>query len=254
MTIIIRDKSFSGTGNVFNGSLSAAVRGLAQFAARQTASTITPQLTDNSGGTAADGAIADSAPATASARTGSNCVALTEANAAAAGVNDALATIIARVNAVNARVGALGEGATAITDSTGGTSGGNTIAAIDVAGTGAGSALVSAVAYNAHLAEMDSRFRQVVGFINRLATACGTVGVTDGMTVDKNHSVTVEAVNETLGSAVTGDDADANAAVLVTEWDARQEALGKAISEMAEALNRMTLDANANVACETVAG
>lgn len=251
MPIEIKTGTFSGTGHTFDGTLADALRGLAQNIAVKAASAVDDFTADNSGGTpgASISALAD---VTLSAVGSNNCIALTEANAAASDVADAIATILEQVDAVNDVVGAF----SAITDNTGGSAGSGTIAAIDASGTGAGSSLVSAVAYNAHLKEVRARLGQTVDLVNKLANATGITPLTSSLGPDASvFGSTVAVIDVTLGTAVDGsDDTTANAAVLKTEWDDRQGLIADAVASMAAKLDEMTADANATAVCTVVAG
>jgi hypothetical protein len=89
-------------------------------------------------------------------------------------VLNAISTCIAQANAIAAKVPAF----PALTDNTGGTSGAGTVGAVTVSVTAAGTALASAAGTNAVVKNMRQAVFQLGYFVNKLAVATGTVGVT----------------------------------------------------------------------------
>lgn len=252
MTTKISANAFSGTGQVFDGTLAAAVRGMAQNIAVKAASGVADFTADNSGGSAGS-TIANVTRFTLSAVGSNNAVAKAEAETAAGGVVDGLMEIVAKAQAVNAVVGAFGT----LTDSMGGTAADGTIAAIDVSATGAGSSLASAAGMNTLYDTLRSRTVQAAYYVNALCRATGQTELTvsiDNALYTAAWGTTFAAVSTDTGTAVDGSDAlEANACVLKTEWDAAQVVFANAIASMAAKLDAMTADANATAVCSVVA-
>jgi hypothetical protein len=249
MTTKIKTDQFTGTGHVFNGTLAAAVRGLAQNIAAKAASGVDDFAADNSGGTATTGLVAVAAFTLAAVGT-DDCVAKAEAETTLGGVRNGLSTLLTQVNLVNAKIGLA-----ALTDSTGGTSGTGTIAAIDDSATGAGSALMAASGGNAAVKALRIAAAQVAYHINEIAEATAQTKLTDAtVKTEKVFGLVVAAVSVATGTAVDGSDAlAANAAVKKADWDAKLDIFSDNIASMAAKLDAVTAAANANAVCTVVA-
>lgn len=249
MTVLVKKDHFSGFGKVFSeqDGLAAAVRGVAQFQALQALASVA-DLTDNSGGAAANGTIEAIGSFTPAVLAGTDCAQKAELEAGFGGVVAALAEIIAQANTIRAKVPAF----SALTDSTGGGAADGTIAAIDVSYTGVGASLASATGANTVLTALTSRIAQATVYVNKVAVACGKAEIVDNSGGTKVYSGTFAAVSTDTGTAVSGaTTAPTNAAIKATDANAVMQKLANAIKELASKLNECT---GASLVANVVAG
>lgn len=154
-------------------------------------------ITDNSTGSAS-GARAVAAVAAAAANTansGSNLADKTTTEAAMGTVKDALATLYAKANTAAT---ALGLGT--ITNSGGGTSGGNTMAAVTKSVTGAATG-VPASAWNTFTAATANSFYQLGRLVNQLAAATGQSALDLSALKGTAVASTIAAISTATGTA-----------------------------------------------------
>lgn len=247
MVTKIGSKTFSGSAKVFDGTLAAAVKGLAIQRALQLASGVA-DITDSSTGSAG-ASFAAVAALTPSAVSGTNAAQKAALETAYGTVRDGLKEIVAQVNLVRAKVPAF----SALTDSMGGTAADGTIGAIGNALTGVSTSMAAAAGAQSVLDVLASRTSQAVYFVNELCYATGLTPLVDSSGSDKAFSTTFAAVSTDTGTAASGADTGANAIALVAEANARLGVLKDAIASMAAKLNAMTADANATAAATVIA-
>jgi len=200
--------------------------------ARIAASSITA-LTDNSGGSAADGtvaAIGNVTPAVLGSNDAAQLASSVTANLTAV---DAYKELIAQMNAFQAVVPAL---PSVITDSLTGTAADKTIGAITVNGIGVGTSMVGAPALVAWFTAMSNTAAQLAAYANRFCVACGVAPLVDNSGGLAPLGMTVANVTVISGTA-TGADAGANAIVKVTDYNAKMQLLADFVKEVAAKLN-----------------
>jgi hypothetical protein len=253
----VTDTSFEGGAGLSEtgGTLSQAIKGIAQTFAARAAAGVADFAADNSGGTAG-AALADVADFTLAAQSGTNAVAKAEAEASFGAVVNALGEIVAKANAIQATVPNV---FAALTDSMGGAAADGTIAAIDASATGVDAAMCSASGANTVLSALRSRTVQAAHYVNQLCVATGQTPLTDGIVSAPASAAewgtVFAAVSTDTGTATDGSDTTAaNAIALATEFDVRVGALADAVASMAAKLDAITADANATKACDVVAG
>src|SRR5262245_47261703 len=167
MTITIKKKTFSGTSKVFSGELAEAVRGLAQYQAAVKLDTAAVTALTNSAGGFANGTINEIGNVTPALLGTTDCAQKAGFESALGTVKDAIAEIVAKLNAIRAVVPAF----PALTDSTGGTAADGTVAAITVALTGVGTSLASAAGSQAVITRLKDAISQARHFTNLAADA-----------------------------------------------------------------------------------
>lgn len=201
MTIKIKKDEFSGVGRVFDGTLADAIRGLAQYTAREKIRQFADP-TDNSTGTA-------SYPAVAAALKGSTLPAFTEAgtlSAQDAATDTAIGkiknahSVLARfMNTLNAAFGL-----PLITDASGGTvATAGTIPAMDLSVSGVASSCLNVVTARVTFQELAQNAANLVGYANRIAVACGKTKIENNIGVAGFNGGGLSAVTAT-GTAVDG--------------------------------------------------
>lgn len=181
----------------FNGTkgetVENVIRNLSRTFAAQTlvAAAITP-LTDNSAG----GGSAFTIPAKASAvaASGSNIATSASFNTAIGTVKDAIATLYAKANAINAALGL-----PSVTYNGGGTSGGNTVAAVTKTTTG-GTTGVQLAEYEAIRLATNGQLTRLKGIVDTLARALGVSKIPD----IAGQTGAAGAIGTTSGAAAPG--------------------------------------------------
>lgn len=199
MTTKIGAKSFSGASNVHNGTLAAAIRGLAQREALTLAIALNDFTADNSNGTDGAGTVAAVAIPAAYTTAGTDLFPKAGGETAFGTVTNAIATVLEQANAVAAAIGA-----DQATDSTGGTSGSGTIAAVTVATTavtGASGNGMAATAGIAKMKEIAGYLTRLVRFTNTLCTAVGVAKLTDNSGGDGGTGIVFPAISADTGTA-----------------------------------------------------
>ena len=239
MTILVKKQQFAGSSKVFgtdSDALVNIVRGMAQHLALSVAGQVT-DLTDNSGAAAANGVIEAVGLNTLAVLGTTDCAQKAALEAAYGTVLNGLSTMITQVNLIRAKVPAFA----ALTDSTGGTDGAGTIAAVTLSVSGVGASLASAAGANTTLTLIKNRIAQLTIFVNKLATATGQTLVVDSSGGAKSYGTTFAAVSTNTGTAVSGADVTvANAAIKATDASAKLAILGNAVKELATKLNAIT--------------
>lgn len=240
MAIKINSKFFTQANRVFSGraedGLTAAMRAVLQAQAKIAASAVT-DITDNSGGAAADGtipAIADFTPAVLGS---TDAVQKAELEASFAALTDALKELIAHANALHAKVPAM-DGT--LVDSITGTAVDGTIAAIDASMTAVATSLASATGANAFVESFRNAVSKLAYHVNKLAVACGEAALVDNSGGDAAFGLTFANISEDTGTAVSGADTTAaNAAIKKTDADAKLAVMAGVIKEFATKLNAL---------------
>ncbi|QIG76985.1 hypothetical protein EVC30_157 [Rhizobium phage RHph_Y1_11] len=233
-------KTFSGSARVFDGTLAAAIQGIAIRSALISASAVA-DITDSSTGVAS-GSISVVGSLTPIALSGTNAVQKAALETAYGTVRDAVKELVAQLNLIRAKVPVFD----ALTDSLGGTAANGTIDAISSALTGVSASMAQAVGANAYLTALSSRVHQAVYYTNELCYACGITPLTPAKTNNKVYTTTFAALPADTGTAATGADAGANATVGFADVNAKLVLLKNNIASCAAKLNLITADANAN--------
>lgn len=248
MTLKIASKTFSGLGKLSDGTLARALGAIAQAEARRLAASLS-DLTNNSGGTNDTGGIRLPAVFTPFEAGTGDAVAKAEFETACGGVRDAIKEIVAKAEAIRAKVPAFD----AITDSMGGTAADGTIGAIDdsMTGTDAAEALVSVVGANAVFATLNARMSQATRLVNKLRKACGMAKLASELPTPV-QGTTFAAVSTSTGDAVGGTDDEEDATISKVAADAALDVMSDNIATLATALNAMTADANGTAAVGVV--
>ncbi len=193
-------------------------------------------LTDNSGGSTADGTL-DAIGNMTKAAVGTNDAAQKAAlEAAFVTVKNALMEVIDQTQAINAVVPALGG---ALVNSIGGTASDKTIAAITENLTGVGSSMANAVGARAIVTNITARMTQLRYHVNKIAVACGQGQLVDELAVaSPSTSLTFAALATDTGTATDGSDAtDAHAVVIFTDANTILGLISDNIKEFATKLN-----------------
>lgn len=247
MPTIIRENAFSGGSGLTDGTLSDAVRALAQSQAKARAETAS-DLTDNSAGAAADGTIAAIPVCSTAPATGDTCPTKTEVEAALVTVKNALTEIAAQIVVVAAIVPAFTP-----TNSVGGTTADGTIAAVTKTFTGDTSDRVAMAGLNTQIVAYRALICQLARDVNALLTATGQTNLVisaleatmeaDGV----SYGHTYAALTTTTGTAAT------NGLTSVTDAEAEASfaAMAAAVKELATKLNVIT--ASGSVAVSVIA-
>lgn len=179
---------------VLNGEhLDNVLRSVLQFQGRQAAAATA--LTDSSTGTA--GTLAKVAAATNVAATGTDLADKATTETALGTVKNALATLFAKANTAATAVGLA-----TVTYSGGGTSGGNTLAAMTKTVTGAATG-AQATEFNAVVASLNTAFYILAGHVNRLAVATGEDAVNAAALSGMVHATTIAAIGTGTGTAAS---------------------------------------------------
>lgn len=235
MTIRLKPKMFSGAANIHNGTLQNILEALAAGQGKQSAATVA-DLTDNSGGAAANGVIAAIPLPVAAAGPG---VTKADAEAALVTVKNALTEIAAKVVAVQAKVPA-----TALTNSIGGSAADGTIAAITKNTANGADTFVRAAGMIGVARIVIDDVATLARQVNALARATGVTPLVDnsGGQALYGAAVTVAALSTDTGTASTGADATTNATVTATTANAFLSAVADAVKELATTLNAITAD------------
>lgn len=226
---------FSGGAGLADGQLSGMIRALATNTAKIAAGTVA-DLTDNSGGAAADGAIPDVPLCTTAPAVDDNVPTKAAAETALGKVKDGLTEIAAKIAAVAARVPAF-----SVTNNIGGAAADGTIAAFTVAPTADNTGpSVSRTGFNAVVTAARNLVRELASDINVLAVACGVAPLT-GTAAGTKINVP-DHVYAALSTDTGAAPADESGSVTVAESTASLTALRDAVAEMAAKLNAITTD------------
>jgi hypothetical protein len=229
--MLIKTNSFDGGSGLADGTLAAAVIGLAQHAAKVVAGTLT-DLTDNSGGAAADGTIGAIPLASTAPLTGDTCPTKAEVETTFGEIKNALTEIAAQVVAVAAVVPAFTP-----TNSIGGTAADGTIAVVDVAFAGDTSGRVALTGFNAFITAARLLVAELARDVNKLCYATGvTQLVTTALPTLTTYDTTYAALSTDTGTAAT----NGLTSVTDTEAEASVVALTAAVKELSTKLNVIT--------------
>lgn len=249
---IIKNDSFSGNSRIYDGTLADAIRNLAQIQAKAKAETL-GDLTDNSGGTTADGTVPVIPKCTTTPGASDTTPTKAEVDAALVTAADAAQEVVDKLQAVAALVPAFSP-----TDSIGGAASDGTIGAITATFTGtdaSGGTCVAKASLNTALDLYTVVLTNVGRDINRLMVACGQTemdisaleAVYEARGGDYATEHTYAALTQATGDAAT----DGTESADDTEAEASFAAIADIVAEYADALN--TLTAAGTVSLTTVA-
>lgn len=238
MTILLGKRHFQGVSKVHAVGTDGLTEIVRQMAIHQAQIILagTADLTDNSGGAAANGTIEAVVTPTLAVLGSTDATQKAEFEAGALNVVDALKELIARMNTIVAKVPAFA----ALTDSLVGTAADGTIAVIDATYTGVAASMAKGLDVQTIIAELKSRVSQAAYHVNRVATACGQVPVIDSLGVTKVFSSTFAVTTATVSTASGADATSANAIIKVADAGVFMAALAAAIKELATKLNACT--------------
>lgn len=219
-----------------DGSLGDIIVKLAQDNARVKLAALS-DLTDNSTGTSA-GTLAAQAGGNIARGTlsGTNLAPKAGFDTAVGKIKNAISTLIAQIN-----VGFTPLGLPLITDSTGGTSGAGTIAALDKALTAVNASAVDAVSGAASLEAIRNALIQVKGYANQLAYAAGRAeigGLINATEKGKFLNNRIVAAIPASGTAVAG--TVTNSSILDADMDVELSVIANNIASLATFLNGIT--------------
>ena len=204
MTTRIGTKTFSGDGNLHNGVLATALRDLAISDARtKTAAAVVAttlaDLTDNSGGAAADGTVGAIPIPAAFTEVGTASAQKAGFETALGTVKNALTELAAKVVAAKAIVPA-----TDCTNSVGGTAADGTIAAITVALTGVATSIAAYAGSKTVCENIRNYYATLICETNKLAVAVGVAKLVDSTGGSIISPATLGALSIDTGTAVDG--------------------------------------------------
>lgn len=222
---------FAGESHLSDGVLADIVRGLAQHSAKVVAGQLA-DLTDNSGGAAADGTVGLVPACAATPLAGDTCPTKAEVETAFGTAKDALTEIGAQIAAVAAKVPAFTP-----TNSLGGAAADRTIGAVTVAFTGAITGRVAKAGFNDFVDAVNNRIAELARDVNKLAVATGqtemNVSALPTLTTYDNEYA---ALATDTGVAA----ADGTTSVTDAEGEAAMVAIAAAVKELATKLNAIT--------------
>lgn len=239
MAIKIKSTDFSGAGQVYDGTLADAIRGLAQDVARNKVHQF-GDITDSSGGTAAYGSgivLHTGSGVAAFTETGTASTQKAAFDTAIGKTANAMAVLARRINILNGAVGL-----PLITDSTGGTvATEGTIPSQDFALSGVASSCLDVTTGRARLESIKNNMRRLVGAANRLAVAVGEAKISSvaGMKFlgpDSGELIVLEAIAAS-GTAVDG---TASSTIAVSVINTELTKVANNIATLALFLNDIT--------------
>jgi hypothetical protein len=218
---------------------SDVIMALAHSTAKIAAGSIA-DLTDNSGGAAADGDLPDVPLCNTAPAVGNNVPTKAAAETALGQVKDALTELAGKIIAIHARVPAFNA---APVNNIGGTAPDGTIAAVTVAPAADNvGPRVARAGFNASLTVCRDRLRELQADTNVLAVACGlspTTGDAGGVSLASTYDHVYDVISTDTGAAP----ADSSGSTTVAESTASLTALRDGIKEVATKLNAITSDA-----------
>lgn len=235
--IKIETKSFAGGAKLTDGTLADAVRALAQNFAK-TAAAALGDLTDNSGGAAADGTVGAIPLATTAPGAGDTCPTKAEVETALGTVKNALTEIGAQIGVVAAAVPAFTP-----TNNIGGTAADGTIAAVTVAFTGAagtGGTCVLRTGFNTIVTDIIGRIIQLGSDINELCVATAETPLDLSALTAAYEATDYDHIYDVISTATGTSPADGTGSITDGEGEATMAALAAAVKELATALNSIT--------------
>lgn len=240
---------FSGLAKIHRvdgDGLGPIIRSMAQTLGRVAASNIT-DLTDSSGGTPASsiGAIALPTGVTVS---GTNLAPKAGWDTQMAAVRNGIATLAAQVNAINARLPA-----GSVVDSTGGTSGGSTVAAISATLTavdGSGNGALDVVSAAAQVLAYRDALSELTVAVNKIAIATGKTELADLSGGKPAYTAALKALAASSGAGVAG---TANGGVANTQAQTILASLRNAVASLAAKLNEATGSSASDLTVDVVA-
>lgn len=246
MVTKITHKMFSGTSKVFDGTLEAVLRGLAQTQAQTLVTAIT-DLTDNSTGVSDASVVAPAVFATFTAGV-TDAVAKAEFETAL-GINRTnMSQLIASINAILVRVPVFAT----LVDSLGGAAPGGTLIAMDTSmvGTSSGGALVALAGANSRMTDALNRQVQLAHWVDRV---CEAFNATPLVITTAARVGMVDSISGTFAalSIDTGAAASTVGTVSKAAADVALARLAANIASMAARLNAIT---GATVNASVVAG
>lgn len=248
-TVRIGKKTFSGASHVHEGTLANALRELAisdartKIAAAVTATTLA-DLTDNSGGAAADGTVGAIPIPDRFTEAGTASAQKAGFETALGTVKNALTELAAKVVAAKAIVPA-----TDLTSAIGGTAADGTIAAITVALTGVNTSIASYDGAETVCKNIRDYFATLIAETNKLAVAVGVSKLVDNTGGSIISPAVLGALSIDTGTAVDG---TADSGISEVGGEAFLVACAAATKELATKLNAL-LDVTTQTVANVVA-
>lgn len=236
----IGKKSFSGSSKVFDGTLAAAIRGVAQFQAATVAKTIA-DMTDNSTGTSGGDTAAAVVLPTGFTSTGTDAAPKAGTETALTALRSAITTVgnsaLAIANAISLD---------AFTVSTGGTNGAGTVAALTKTVTAVAGSAGTGIGYTTGVAVLSAyrdELSRLIKIVNAVATATGLTEITDNTGGSKGGSFNLAALVTDTGPAATAGQAAASGTMSKAAVDAFLTSAANVIATCVAKLNAATSDA-----------
>lgn len=236
MAAKVKKSHFAGSSKLFtvgDEGLANLIRGLAQDQGKRAAATLS-DLTDNSGGTSGGNTIPALGLLAPYTSAGTDMVSKTNFDAWLVKARNAISTVAAQISAIHAVVPAGG-----LTDSTGGTSGAGTIAALGDSGTAVSAAGVSVTSANSILADYRDRIAELQVAVNKIAVACGIAPIGGDSGGGAVYTSVLAAIPVATGSSVAG---AALSTAAKTAADTVLQAYEDAVATLAAKLNACTSD------------
>jgi hypothetical protein len=230
----ITSKTFSGASKVHDGTLASVVRSIHQRTAFALAIAEADLTADNSGGASGGATIAAVPVPVAFTSVGTDAFPTAGGEAALLTVRNACTTLIAHIDGVAAAIGV-----PALTDSSGGTDGAGTIAAITVATTavvGATGAM-DATRGIAEFEQVGAMLAKTIRQCNAIAAATGQTLLVDNSGLDGGVGTTIAAID-----GDTGADSDDSALSCIedTAGEAFLVAAANAVATIAAKMDAIT--------------